>query len=148
MVNTIYRPSEGFLGHRGTSKSSILDWDFPSETIHLGVPPFVETLISVISGTVYWDHGHASLPASLPLERLLTSPVEDRLCAGRPSRVVRGIKAPDNPTSQLLPTSRNKKFKRDGEGRIDKGGGGSIEKLYVKSCVCVCDKVACVPDGV
>ena len=26
-------------------------------------------------------------------------------------------------TSQLLPISRNKKFQRDGEGRIDKGGG-------------------------
>ena len=33
-------------------------------------------------------------------------------------------KGPDNPTSQLLSKSRNKKFQRDGEGRIDKGGGG------------------------
>ena len=34
------------------------------------------------------------------------------------------IKGPDNPTCQLLPISRNKMFKRDGEGKIDKGGGG------------------------
>ena len=33
-------------------------------------------------------------------------------------------KGPDNPTSQLLRISRNRKFQRDGEGRIDKGGGG------------------------
>ena len=47
------------------------------------------------------------------------------------------IKGPDNPTSQLFPVSRHKNFKRDGEGRIDKGGGGGlIEKLYV-NVVCV-----------
>jgi hypothetical protein len=34
------------------------------------------------------------------------------------------IKGPNNPTSQLLPVSRHKKFKWDEEGRIDKGGGG------------------------
>ena len=31
----------GFNG--GTSKSSIWDWDFPLETIHFVVPPFMET---------------------------------------------------------------------------------------------------------
>ena len=28
------------------------------------------------------------------------------------------IQGPENPTSQLLPISKNKKFQRDGEGRI------------------------------
>ena len=70
-------------------------------------------------------------------------------------------KGPDNPTSQLLPKSRNTKFQRDGEGRIDKGGGGGVQSLYVQSCVwqsCVCVKEGlwqrwcetkmCVKDGV
>ena len=30
----------------GTSKSSVLDWDFRSSTIHDGVSPFMETSIS------------------------------------------------------------------------------------------------------
>ena len=48
------------------------------------------------------------------------------------------------PSSKL-----KKKFHWDGEGKIDKGGGGGStdKQLYVKSCVCVtkmmCDKVEC-----
>ena len=49
------------------------------------------------------------------------------------------IKGPDNPTSQLLPIMSKKCCSGDGEGRVDKGGGGG--KM-------VCDKVVCVKNGV
>ena len=53
--------------------------------------------------------------------------------------IIRIIKGPDNPTSQLLPIMSSKCCSGDGEGRKDKGGGGG--KM-------VCDKVVCVKDGV
>ena len=58
-----------------------------------------------------------------------------------PHTVMWGIKGPDNPTSQLLPTMSQKCCSGDGEGRKDKGGGGG--KMVCDKVVCVC-----VKDGV
>ena len=53
------------------------------------------------------------------------------------SKSDKGIKGPDNPTSQLLPKMSFNGFSGDREGRKDKGGG---ERLHVK----VCEKIVCM----
>ena len=73
-----------------------------------------------------------------------------------PHTVMWGIKGPDNPTSQLLPTMSQKCCSGDGEGRKDKGGGGG--KMVCDKVVCVCErwcgekwcvtKMVCDKDGV
>ena len=86
--------------------------------------------------------------------RILRGPDATQEPAGWPVWLVMGlgelrkeIEGPDNPTSQLLPISRNKKFQRDGEGRIDKGGGGgSMSSKAV--CEELCVTKMCVKDGV